>query len=70
MSEAVSGEIPPSAPNFKDHVYVMIGQQDVVFCGKLGLETDAPSDCLSSNILAGTRASYPSAASYSVRCCA
>jgi pimeloyl-ACP methyl ester carboxylesterase len=67
LGEAISGAIPPSAPNFKGSVYVMTGQQDVVFCGKLGLKSDPPSDCLSpQNILAETGALYPKAANFAV----
>lgn len=70
--EAVSGALPPIAPDFTGPVYVMTGQQDVVFCGKLGLQTDAPSDCLSpTNQLSATQSLYPKASRYDVgfSCC-
>jgi hypothetical protein len=66
VGEAISGALPTIANKFKGSVYVMTGQQDVVFCGKLGLQTDPPSDCLQSNILEETRSLYPNAANYSV----
>lgn len=48
-------------------VYVINGEQDRVFCGHLGLETDPPSNCLTpENFLNETQILYPAAVNYEV----
>jgi hypothetical protein len=67
LGEAASGALVPTAPQYKGPVLVIDGEQDVVFCGFLGLELLGTGNCGvgSASKPALTKIIYP-AANYSV----
>ncbi|EKD19781.1 ctr copper transporter family protein [Drepanopeziza brunnea f. sp. 'multigermtubi' MB_m1] len=66
LGEAVSSALIPTASRYKGSVFVMTGQQDVVFCGSLGFIGGGPGNCGNGSwsILAQTQALYPQASNY------
>lgn len=70
IGEAASGALVPTASQYKGPVLVIDGEQDVVFCGTLGLEFLGTGNCGvgSTSKPAMTSITYP-AANYSVSSC-
>lgn len=67
VGEGVTGAVGIMTANkYKGDVLVITGQQDVPFCGSLGLTINGPGNCGSgkSSILEQTRSLYPVAKSY------
>lgn len=67
VGEAASSALVPTASRYRGSVFVMTGQQDVVFCGSLGFLGGGPGNCGSGawGLLAQTQSLYPHASNYS-----
>lgn len=67
LGEAASSALIPTANRYTGSVFVMTGQQDVVFCGSFGFQGGGPGNCGSGaySILAQTQTLYPRASNYS-----
>lgn len=69
LGEAASSAFVPTAPQYKGPVLVIDGEEDVVFCGFLGLELLGAGNCGigPTSKPAQTIIIYPSASNYTVR---
>ncbi|KAH6716910.1 hypothetical protein BKA61DRAFT_671380 [Leptodontidium sp. MPI-SDFR-AT-0119] len=67
VGEAASSALIPTAHRYTGSVFVMTGQQDVVFCGSFGFQGGGPGNCGvgAYSILAQTQTLYPHASNYS-----
>ncbi|CZT43846.1 uncharacterized protein RSE6_03939 [Rhynchosporium secalis] len=67
VGEAASSALIPTASRYTGSVFVMTGQQDVVFCGSFGFQGGGPGNCGTGafSILAQTQTLYPRASNYS-----